>query len=68
MPEITEAPVPLGHMTQGREEVEDYRSHGLTLRAHPLASLCKDLAEARSSRAQCCKKARCLATTPGDAP
>lgn len=32
-------------MAKGREVVEDYRSHGLTLRAHPLAFLRKQPAE-----------------------
>jgi error-prone DNA polymerase len=30
-------------MTKGREVVEDYRSHGLSLRSHPLAFLRKEL-------------------------
>jgi error-prone DNA polymerase len=45
-------------VTGGREVVEDYRSHGLTLRSHPLAFLreeltrrainpCRDLQEAK---------------------
>jgi error-prone DNA polymerase len=38
-PEITEPTVSLVPMTKGREVVEDYRSHGLTLRAHPLTFL-----------------------------
>ncbi|WP_209312058.1 OB-fold nucleic acid binding domain-containing protein [Bradyrhizobium niftali] len=42
-PEITETPVALPPMTKGREVVEDYRSHGLTLRAHPLAFLREEL-------------------------
>lgn len=36
-PEFTEPTVTLPSMTKGREVVEDYRSHGLTLRAHPLS-------------------------------
>ncbi|SEE65151.1 DNA polymerase III, alpha subunit /error-prone DNA polymerase, DnaE-like [Rhizobiales bacterium GAS188] len=43
LPEVAEALVQLTPMTQGREVVEDYRSHGLTLRAHPLAFLRKEL-------------------------
>ncbi|WP_375457175.1 error-prone DNA polymerase, partial [uncultured Methylobacterium sp.] len=43
-PEVAEARVPLTPMTGGREVVEDYRSHGLSLRAHPLAFLRRDLA------------------------
>jgi error-prone DNA polymerase len=57
-PEITENPVDLPPMTGGREVVEDYRSHGLTLRAHPVSFLreelgrrainqCRDLQQAR---------------------
>jgi len=42
-PEINEAAVELPPMTKGREVVEDYRSHGLTLRAHPLVFLREDL-------------------------
>jgi error-prone DNA polymerase len=38
-PEFTENRVELPAMAKGREVVEDYRSHGLTLRAHPLAFL-----------------------------
>ena len=32
-------------MTKGREVVEDYRSHGLTLRAHPLSSVRDQLSQ-----------------------
>ncbi|MGI4801847.1 MAG: OB-fold nucleic acid binding domain-containing protein, partial [Janthinobacterium lividum] len=35
-PELVEPPVPLARMTDGREVVEDYRSTGLSLRAHPV--------------------------------
>jgi error-prone DNA polymerase len=38
-PEITEPAVSLPVMTMGREVVEDYRSKGLSLRAHPVAFL-----------------------------
>jgi error-prone DNA polymerase len=44
LPEVSEAHVSLRPMTQGREVVEDYRSHGLTLRSHPLAFLRRELA------------------------
>lgn len=44
--EFTEATVALPAMTKGREVVEDYRSHGLTLRSHPLAFLRVDLTAA----------------------
>jgi error-prone DNA polymerase len=58
-PEITEADVELPPMTGGGQVVEDYRSHGLTLRAHPVSFLreqlgqmgispCRDLREARN--------------------
>jgi len=46
-PEITEPPVTLTPMTMGREVVEDYRSKGLSLRAHPLSFLRQNL-QARS--------------------
>ncbi|WP_315833528.1 error-prone DNA polymerase [Bradyrhizobium prioriisuperbiae] len=36
-PEVIEPAVALPSMTERREVVEDYRSHGLTLRAHPLS-------------------------------
>jgi error-prone DNA polymerase len=42
-PEFTEPSVVLDPMTRGREVVEDYRSHGLTLRAHPLSFLRDEL-------------------------
>jgi error-prone DNA polymerase len=42
-PEIKEAPVALPPRTGGREVVEDYRSHGLTLRSHPMAFLRDEL-------------------------
>ena len=42
-PEFSEPNVPLVPMTEGRKVVEDYRSHGLTLRAHPLAFLRSEL-------------------------
>jgi error-prone DNA polymerase len=38
-PELTEPTVTLIPMTKGREVVEDYRSHGISLRSHPLAFL-----------------------------
>jgi error-prone DNA polymerase len=38
-PEAVEPGVTLAPMTMGREVVEDYRSTGLSLRAHPLAFL-----------------------------
>ena len=43
-PEALEPRVTLAPMTQGREVVEDYRSTGLSLRAHPLAFLRETLA------------------------
>ncbi|MGI4747979.1 MAG: hypothetical protein ACRYFY_18350, partial [Janthinobacterium lividum] len=36
-PELVEPPVPLARMKDGREVVEDYRSIGLSLRAHPVS-------------------------------
>ena len=42
-PELQEPPVALTPMIDGREVVEDYRSHGLTLRAHPVSFLRRDL-------------------------
>jgi error-prone DNA polymerase len=42
-PEATEPTVQLPAMTAGREVVEDYRSTGLSLRAHPLAFLRESL-------------------------
>ncbi len=47
VPEAIEPAVDLVPMTQGREVVEDYRSKGLTLRAHPVAFLRRDLKERR---------------------
>ena len=44
-PEALEPRVTLAPMTQGREVVEDYRSTGLSLRAHPLAFLRQSLAQ-----------------------
>ena len=44
-PEALEPRVTLAPMTQGREVVEDYRSTGLSLRAHPLAFLRQTLAQ-----------------------
>ena len=38
-PEVSRAAVALRPMTPGREVVEDYRSKGLSLRAHPVAFL-----------------------------
>jgi error-prone DNA polymerase len=43
-PELREPAVSLQAMTAGREVVEDYRSKGLSLDAHPLAFLRGDLA------------------------
>ena len=42
-PESIEPPVSLPAMTAGREVVEDYRSTGLSLRAHPLAFIRRHL-------------------------
>jgi error-prone DNA polymerase len=42
-PELIEQVVELPSMMGGREVVEDYRSQGLTLRAHPLAFLRQEL-------------------------
>jgi error-prone DNA polymerase len=42
-PEFREPAVELPPMTAGREVVEDYRSNGLTLRAHPLSFLRQEL-------------------------
>ena len=44
VPEQIEEEVSLPAMTRGREVVEDYRSHGLSLRPHPLAFLRSELA------------------------
>jgi error-prone DNA polymerase len=44
IPEQIEEKVSLPAMTRGREVVEDYRSHGLSLRPHPLAFLRRELA------------------------
>ena len=44
-PEVIEQPTALPAMSKGREVVEDYRSHGLTLRSHPLSFLRNDLAQ-----------------------
>jgi error-prone DNA polymerase len=44
VPEQVEKKVSLPAMTRGREVVEDYRSHGLSLRPHPLAFLRSELA------------------------
>jgi error-prone DNA polymerase len=44
-PELIEPIVPLTPMTKGRQVVEDYRSHGLSLRSHPLAFLRNQLAD-----------------------
>jgi error-prone DNA polymerase len=43
--ELREPAVELPAMTAGREVVEDYRTKGLTLRAHPLSFLRADLAQ-----------------------
>jgi error-prone DNA polymerase len=45
VPEQIEDEVSLPAMTRGREVVEDYRSHGLSLRPHPLAFLRGELAD-----------------------
>src|ERR1700710_1396133 len=42
-PEANEPSVTLPAMTMGREVVEDYRSTGLSLRAHPVAFLRQSL-------------------------
>jgi error-prone DNA polymerase len=44
IPEQIEEDVSLPAMTRGREVVEDYRSHGLSLRPHPLSFLRRELA------------------------
>jgi error-prone DNA polymerase len=44
-PEAPEPAVALTPMTMGREVVEDYRTKGLSLRAHPLAFLRQSLAD-----------------------
>ena len=60
-PEIVEPPAPLAPMRDGGEVVEDYRSTGLSLRAHPVAFLraelqirgmvtCAELAHTRDGR------------------
>jgi error-prone DNA polymerase len=60
-PEVSEPPVELAPMTEGREVVEDYHSVGLSLRRHPVAFLrdelrrqgmmpCADLASVRDGR------------------
>ncbi|MDJ0391041.1 OB-fold nucleic acid binding domain-containing protein [Roseomonas sp. E05] len=43
-PEIVEAPVSLAALREGQQVVEDYRSTGLSLRAHSLSFLRRDLA------------------------
>ena len=61
LPELSEPPVVLRPMRDGREVVEDYRSTGLTLRSHPVSFLrpqlaargmvsCADLASMRDGR------------------
>ncbi|HEX2136534.1 MAG TPA: error-prone DNA polymerase [Microvirga sp.] len=57
-PEVVEPPVALAPMTEGREVVEDYRSKGLTLRAHPLAFLRGELKERRMITCAALKAAR----------
>jgi error-prone DNA polymerase len=57
-PAINEAAVDLPAMTKGREVVEDYRSHGLTLRAHPLAFLRDELARRSVSPCQALQDAK----------
>jgi error-prone DNA polymerase len=49
-PEVTEQPVALVPLTEGREVVEDYRATQLSLRAHPVAFLRDRLAERRITR------------------
>jgi error-prone DNA polymerase len=44
IPEVTESAVKLRPMKAGREVVEDYTATGLTLRAHPVSLLRRDLA------------------------
>jgi hypothetical protein len=56
--EIKETAVALPPTTKGREVVEDYRSHGLTLRAHPLAFLRKELTRRAVSPCRDLKTAR----------
>ena len=51
-PEFSEPTVTLVPMTEGRKVVEDYRSHGLTLRSHPLAFLRSELD--RKGIVRCC--------------
>ena len=43
-PEVSEAPVALDRLTEGREVVEDYRATQLSLRAHPMQFLRESLA------------------------
>ena len=61
LPELVEPPVALVPMRDGREVVEDYRSVGLSLRAHPVSFLravlqargmvtCADLTTIRDGR------------------
>ena len=57
-PEALEPSVTLAPMSQGRQVVEDYRSTGLSLRAHPLAFLRQTLT--RQGFASC----RALKETP----
>lgn len=51
--EASEPVVPLAAMTEGQEVVEDYRTTGLSLRAHPLAFLRDELA--RRAMAPCAR-------------
>ena len=51
--EASEPAVPLPAMTEGQEVVEDYRTTGLSLRAHPLAFLRDELA--RRAMAPCAR-------------
>jgi error-prone DNA polymerase len=57
-PEVVEPPVSLTPMTEGREVVEDYRSKGLTLRAHPVAFLRDELRQRRMIACASLKTAR----------
>jgi error-prone DNA polymerase len=57
-PELIEQAVELPPMTGGREVVEDYRSQGLTLRAHPLAFLRQELTRREISPCSAIKAAQ----------
>ena len=57
-PEVDEPVVDLKPMTAGREVVEDYGHVGLTLRAHPLAFLRKDLTAQNYATCEAASRAR----------